>query len=267
MIPKELKDIDQWVSWKQIDTPVGEKKIPIKPDGRPANILSPSDWSPFSRTATDQKGFVFTYDDVYWGVDIDRCLNDNDELSDTSLRIIRTMNSYTEISPSGQGLHIIVKAPKSIGLYRNRGDKEKIEVYKTRRFFTITGMNLPGTTKQIEYRPIELQWLIDNYLPIPKKPVIPGINRKNNNAASEASLAALMSIPKFERLWRGSSIDFGNDMSRGDMSLLRWLTRITKDEDELDKLFRKSDRYREKWDSKRGTTTYGKKTIQKILRT
>jgi Protein of unknown function (DUF3987) len=54
------------------------------------------------------------------------------------------LNSYTEASPSGTGLHIWVRGVKP-------GDKcrKGIEIYSTKRFLTVTGVHVPVTPKEI----------------------------------------------------------------------------------------------------------------------
>ena len=55
----------------------------------------------------DGVGFVFT-DTEYTGVDLDGCLIDGKPTAEAR-QIIDALKSYTEKSPSGTGLHIIVK--------------------------------------------------------------------------------------------------------------------------------------------------------------
>jgi primase-polymerase (primpol)-like protein len=54
---------------------------------------------------------------------------------------IDKLNSYTEISPSGTGVHIYTKAKlPSTGRRKNN-----IEFYNSGRYFTVTGWHLEGT--------------------------------------------------------------------------------------------------------------------------
>jgi primase-polymerase (primpol)-like protein len=55
-------------------------------------------------------GFVFSSDDPYVGIDLDGCRNpQTGYIEPWALEIVRRLNSYTEISRSGTGLHIIAK--------------------------------------------------------------------------------------------------------------------------------------------------------------
>ena len=111
-IPEELKQLPIWCVWNL------EKggKIPYNPrTGYKAQSNNLESFTPF-KTASKA-----VYDGRYNGVgigifygisaiDIDHCLNDG-VLSDMAADIIQRMNSYTEISPSGNGIRIIFKAP------------------------------------------------------------------------------------------------------------------------------------------------------------
>ncbi|MDL2318464.1 phage/plasmid primase, P4 family [Eubacteriales bacterium OttesenSCG-928-A19] len=68
-------------------------------------------------------------------------------------------------------------------------------------------------------------------------------------------------------LWAGDTSGYSNDHSRADLALCYELARLTNcDKAQMDKLFRESGLYRDKWDEKRGDTTYGCMTIEKAIR-
>ena len=60
------------------------------------------------------------------------------EIEGWAQEIIEELNSYTEISPSGTGVHILVRGELPAG--RNR--KGRFEAYDQGRYFTITGEHL-----------------------------------------------------------------------------------------------------------------------------
>ncbi len=71
----------------------------------------------------------------YVGIDIDHCIKDG-VYSDLAKDVIALFQSYTEISPSGTGVHIICK-----GQLISSGKKNSqlgLEVYDTGRYFTVT---------------------------------------------------------------------------------------------------------------------------------
>ena len=94
-------------------------------------------------------GFVFTEDDPYAGIDIDKCRNsETGEIDQWARKIVDALDSYTEISPSGTGLHIFVKA--TLPGPNNR--KGPLEMYESGRYFTLTGEHLGGTPTEIHER-------------------------------------------------------------------------------------------------------------------
>jgi putative DNA primase/helicase len=138
-IPRELKIRPQWVVWEA----VGEKpdKVPISArTGRKASSTDLMTWSTFPEALEAYEhgeygglGFVFCSGDPYTGIDLDDCVDENGEIAGWAVEIARHLNGYTELSATGTGLHIIVRGD---GPNRRKGD---IEVYSSKRFFTVTG--------------------------------------------------------------------------------------------------------------------------------
>jgi primase-polymerase (primpol)-like protein len=139
-IPKELKVRPQWVVWKA----VGEKpdKMPYSPrTGRKASSTDLITWSTFEeaysvyeREGCAGVGFVFSSADPFTGIDLDKCVDPRTgEVAAWAMEIVRFFDSYTELSATGTGIHVIVK-----GEVPNRR-KGNVEVYSSKRFFTVTG--------------------------------------------------------------------------------------------------------------------------------
>jgi putative DNA primase/helicase len=138
-IPKELKARPQWVVWKA----VGDKpdKVPYSArTGRRASSTDLLTWSTFQEALEAYAnggyaglGFEFSSADPYTGIDLDNCVGGDGEIALWALEIVRYFDSYTELSATGTGLHVIVrgKVPN-----RRKGD---VEVYSSKRFFTVTG--------------------------------------------------------------------------------------------------------------------------------
>jgi primase-polymerase (primpol)-like protein len=101
-------------------------------------------WRPFDEAVAalrtgryDGLGFVLSSGDPYAGIDLDNCRNPKTgELEEWAAEIIRGLGGYAEVSPSGKGVHVIVrgKAPN-----KRRG---RVEAYSSERYFTITGVVL-----------------------------------------------------------------------------------------------------------------------------
>jgi len=138
-IPEELKARPQWVVWRT----VGDKPDKVPYSVRSSRRASSTDlltWSTFQDALKAYEngdyaglGFVFSSADPYTGIDLDNCVDENGEIALWALEIARYFDSYTELSATGSGLHIIVR-----GNVPNRR-KGEVEVYSSKRFFTVTG--------------------------------------------------------------------------------------------------------------------------------
>lgn len=116
-IPEEMKNTPHWILWRLIDKG-GKKpaKVPFSVNGDPAKVNSPDTWSDFQSAVKAYKsgqfqgvGFVFT-DTPFVGIDIDNCIDlKTGEISTAASEIMETAKSYTELSQSGSGFHIILR--------------------------------------------------------------------------------------------------------------------------------------------------------------
>ena len=159
-IPEELKARDRGVLWKA-ELREGEEKptkVPYSPHGGKAKANDPLTWGTFAQCYTlysqDSEvyggiGFVFSSDDDIAGMDIDLCrVSATGQIEPWAWKIITALDSYTEVSNSGTGVHIIFKG-KIPGSLRRKGH---IEVYESGRFFVMTGNHLEGTPQTVEHR-------------------------------------------------------------------------------------------------------------------
>lgn len=138
-IPEELKEIHQWVGWRYEWNGKKWTKPPYHPSGYKANKMNPDHYSDFSDVLAAYEeggfsgiGFILTKDDPFVAIDIDHCLDGN-ILTDEARDIIKAMDSYTEISPSGTGIRIFVKGTVP------RNMKKGIEIYCHSSYVTVTG--------------------------------------------------------------------------------------------------------------------------------
>ena len=149
-IPDQLTERPQWVCWRREMRDGKLTKVPYTPGtGRRASTTELMTWATFEQALAayeageppyDGIGFVFCNADPFVGVDLDDCLDPGSgEVSRWAQKIInRVQEGYVEISPSGNGLHIIVEGTVRDGGMR----KGKVEMYGRGRFFTITGKTL-----------------------------------------------------------------------------------------------------------------------------
>ena len=109
-----------------------------------ASTIDPATWCDFEtarKTIADGRlpllGFVLG--DGFVGVNLDKCRNAETGVTDAwALAIIERLDSYTEVSVSGTGVHVICRGELPAG-GRRRGP---IEMYDAARYFVMTGQPL-----------------------------------------------------------------------------------------------------------------------------
>ena len=116
--------------------------------GKMASSTDPSTWCAFEaavaaveRLGASGIGFVFGPDRAYTGLDLDHVLHDG-VLEEEYRWVVEQAGTYAEVSPSGDGLHLIFRGPKPEGAERCR--RGPVEMYDHDRFFTVTGKVLRG---------------------------------------------------------------------------------------------------------------------------
>jgi putative DNA primase/helicase len=149
-IPEELTERPQWVCWRREIRDGKPTKVPYTPGReRRASSTDLLTWRTFEEALAayergeplyDGIGFVFCSADPFVGVDLDDCRDpESGEVAPWAQNIIdRVQEGYVEISPSSEGVHIIVEGSVREGGMR----KGKVEMYGRGRFFTITGRSL-----------------------------------------------------------------------------------------------------------------------------
>gem|GEM_PF-952832 len=271
-IPAELLAIPRWLNWRWAY--LSDKGKWTKPpyqtaNGHKASSTDARTWTSSEAALAalgryDGVGFALTPDDDLAGIDLDHCVDPTTgAIHGWALEVAKAVNSYTERSPSGTGLRIIVRAELPEG-GRKRGD---VEVYATGRYLTITGQRVQGAPATIESRQAEVEAFHAQHFPAVTQPEKPASCA--SAALSDAELLDLArkakNAAKFEALYGGDNSQHRDDPSVGDLALCSQLAFYTQDAAQLDRLFRGSRRMRAKWGSKRGTSTYGADTIAEAL--
>ncbi len=279
--PAVLRALPQWVCWAHVERQGTLTKEPVNArNGRPASVTNPKHWATFDLAmkrcaATDKVaglGFVFSTDDPYCGVDLDDACDAQHELKPWALDIVTRLNSYTELSPSGLGVKVFLEASKPGPKCRRGWHDGEVEIYDSKRFFTVTGASLITVSCDVNARQAELLALYDE--------LFGGDNvdarRRHRGASSGVSLSddeiikkasESKSGDKFQALMQGRWQDSFGSQSEADLSLVSRLAFYTKNPSQLDRIFRRSGLYREKWDERHGEHTYGEMTIGKALDT
>ena len=164
-VPDDLKGLRQWVIWRYVGK--DRRKTPFTPSGNPAKANDIETWSNFQdclagfREGRDEGlGFEFSRDDPFCGVDFDNCRDPKSGVvEDWAREIIKKMDTYSEVSPSGTGVKLWCKgkSPFPTGRQIVLGAARRIEVYEWGRYFAVTGLRLSGVSSEIESR--DLSWL------------------------------------------------------------------------------------------------------------
>jgi len=270
--PKELKEYHNWVCWRTEERDGNLTKVPYHPGGWKASSTDPGTWVTYEQAQAaaaeyDGIGFVFT-NSPFAGVDLDHVL-DGDALDPLAAKIVAVLNSYTEVSPGGDGLHVIVKAELPDGRRRKSYDNgtKKIEMYDVGRYFTMTGNHWGGSPTEALDRQDELTAVHreifgeDDALDPPSthdREPLDLTDRELIEKARNADNGA-----KFAALWNGDTSGYPSQ-SEADLALCSLLAFWTQaDAARIERLFSQSDLgQRDKW---RDRPDYREWTIGKAL--
>jgi hypothetical protein len=298
-IPDALKEARAWVVWKYELR--GEKwtKAPYRADGAGnAKTNDPSTWATFedARQAYEAGGWdgvgLIVTDDLV-GIDLDHVLDqateDCEEWAVPILERFWQAGAYIERSPGGDGVRVFCRG--EVARSGKAGPENRLEVYGrgSPRYLTVTGQTYSTPPGAVVPAQGALDWLHAEFFE-PKAAAKAAPERPRGNLESlQYEVTAPTSPPpspppsapnaladddvlrlasraknaaKFNRLWSG---DAGGDPSQADAALVGALAFYTKDEDQLDRLFRRSGLMRAKWDEMRGPATYGARTIAHVL--
>ena len=273
-VPEELRTKEQFVAWRDEDRDGDITKVPYSVYGGRASTTNPDTWAPFkaaieyaAENSMSGIGFVFSEDDLIAGIDLDKCRDPKSgDIAPWARKIVAALDSYTEVSPSGTGLHIFVKA----ALPGKNNRKGPVEMYESRRYFTLTGVRLDGTPAEIQERQEVLERLYRHVFkntgvgdPPPSE--ANGHKARPMDVGDEDLLELAMQAKnglKFSRLWRGNTSEYASDESRADLALCSLLAFWTDgDTERMDRLFRRSGLMRDKWNRH----DYRERTFRKVL--
>lgn len=261
-IPQKLKGYDQWVTWR-LESRQGDPKptkIPYNPHEptTKASSTNAATWGTFSEAIQVYStglfsgiGFVLSKDDPFIFIDFDHCLEDG-KLNNCAFVNTSLLDSYTEVSQSGTGLHIIGEGynPDKTGTGHKKGD---LEFYTKGRYVAITGTVYENRTD----------------IKIIPEPILNSFYEKyfvsNQNIKRDLSDDKILDLcsnaknsKKFTSLWRGMTTGY-NSHSEADLALASIIGFYTQDETQLERMMKKSGLSREKMDR----PDYMLKTIHK----
>lgn len=270
-IPDELKNKNNWVCWKAIpdaSSHSGIKKVPINAlTGGSAQSNNPDTWCDFDtavRTSDNYAGIGFVFDGSgFFGVDLDgedNAVEDfkNGDSDNIIAEFVHGLQSYSEYSQSGTGIHIICKGVLPEG-GRRRGN---VEMYEKGRFFVMTG-NIAAEYADINDCTELVKPLHEKYLG-KQQSTITTMTASGMDVEDIVQKAIESSGGnKFDALYHGDISGYTSN-SEADMAFCNMLAFwCRRDIDLMDRIYRTSGLMREKWDRRQSNSTYGKLTLTK----
>lgn len=255
----------RWVNFRIQERKGKITKIPYSPKTKKmASSTEANDWTTYEQAAkvSEQVGIVFTPEKLMLGIDIDHCLkkgtnNITHEDKETIAALIIEADTYTEISPSGEGLHLYFELSEPLELSSNKS--APYEAYTEGRYFTFTG-NAYKTSRPVRKLDsadalqllsiIGYPWNIQSkQLPNTAQSVsypVEGTNDAlHHSVLSDEDVIGKMFMSKggkkIKELFEGSLKEYENDNSRADMALLAHLAFwCRKDFDQMKRIWLKS---------------------------
>ena len=277
-LPSRLKEHDQWL--------VTQDKKPVAPSKgwqKSVNQLAFTE----ARDKAEQLGgtvaFAFTESGPFVGFDLDD-VKVGGEFTEEARTIVQRLDSYTEVSSSGKGLHVIAEGDH-LDDRKNEGqlsDCGELEVYDTDRYFVLTGDLYDGFTS-VESRPTVVREVQDDYLPERQKFTFTGQQKPvseqefDGGEADATPEQVRRTIEEYGkcphtdvdqtrvlRWWRGQD-GTKTSASEADMAFIEQLYFWCQGDQQLmDECFRTSGRMRSKWDEVHYSNgdTYGERHIR-----
>ena len=283
-IPQPLQNRQQWI--------VMEDKKPVKPASgwqKPSNQLSFEGACRSASTSGGVPAYVLQAGDPFVVVDLDDTGPPYDSGPEVA-RIVNELDTYTEMSQSGTGLHLICEGTR----LPNRSEKGQledhgqIEIYDSGQAIVLTG-NQVWPFEGVNTGGKLLNEIQREYLPEQNGPVEPNeetpsvpldeisngstrisaktIKRTLEEYAKDGSEAAQETLNRWNSR-AGSALEFPS-ASEADLGFVAHLAFWCREDARLmDECFRESNRLRAKWDEKHYTDerTYGKGTIETAIR-
>ncbi len=283
-IPAEMMEAKRWILYRLDGNGHKAQKLPYsvasilknRDKPKPVNPLDSNGWASYTTVYDllkttrypEQWGLGFVLGDGFCCLDIDeipgKISTDNPEI-DRAMYF--TNQTYCEISQSGTGIHCFFKVDDEIPPHSIKNGR--YELYSKERFIAITGDDIAGPN--LGYLTgDEFSELIGAYGFYPKqRPRHPTHGVKDEPAliSDEQVLKDMFGSAngsKNRRLFYGEWKPLGYpSQSEADLALCNALAFYSyKNYSQIDRLFRQSALYRNKWDELRGTQTWGDMTIQ-----
>lgn len=236
-VPAEMRSEPRWVLWRTEEREGKATKVPVQTGGQYASSTAPKTWIAFEEAvrafaAGMGEGVGFVLGGGWSGIDLDGAVGGGIER--WAEQVANRIQSYTEVSPSGRGLHIVARGawpgkPNRVDL-----PSHHFEAYDGGRFFTVTGRRRIEWPAAAEDRAEALAALHRDLSDL--KAFLDWAKRRTKG-------------PEILALMAGDTAAFVGDDSRADMALCSHLGRFASgDAARIDRLFRLTRLNRDKWD-------------------
>ncbi|MBI1789592.1 MAG: DUF3987 domain-containing protein [Acidobacteria bacterium] len=170
-VPDSLAELDQWILWRYEQRDSGKPtKVPNQINGSHASSTDTKTWCSWGEALKAWQehprrwsgiGFVFSPRDPFFGIDLDQCLDDAEQLKPWAQPIMeRFTDTYSEVSPSGRGIKIWGKGRLPGGGAAFPLGDGRVEIYDQARYFTVTGNHWRGQLLDVEEHQADLDWLL-----------------------------------------------------------------------------------------------------------
>jgi len=280
-VPQLLKASKRWLLWRADNRNGKLTKVPYSISGSKASVNDPQTWTTFELAVdalnSPENGFSglgYVLGGGYLGIDIDNCLTEDLKPNAWAMHIIEAVGSYTEISPSGRGLHTIAAGTLPPGPRRTRVGECRLEMYDAARYFTVTGQLFDSRFGLLT----DAQDAVDQlYLRNFEPEFSPKIDAFDTAVGGGQTFSAAFVLDQFEKLPNSESAKalfnsddaaYNNDKSAADLAFCTFARlALGPDADAIDRAYRVSSRFRPKWDRRHSADgrTYGMMTIQRSM--
>lgn len=248
-LPAELKALSRWVLWRLEERDGKWTKVPLQAsNGAHASVTNPSHWTTFEaalatyealKTSHNLSGIGFVLGDGICGLDLDNVYDSEGRIVDQrKYAIARAFKSYTERSPSGTGIHVIMRA--SVG---GKRDKSGIEIYSEARYFTMTGDVLqdgPVADCQAQADELVKEIEADRFANQPITQVDYTVAERITDMQLYEYASTAENGEKFLRLWNGNWTGDYPSQSQADSALINILAYYTDAPSQVDRMFLQS---------------------------